>query len=157
RMMREWPCELPRSCPPGKRSIPTTRRPRRARWHRAALPTPPVPTTRMSAWMGMSSPLLQLANEDVPELHRIPRVLQSDRPARRHARKLRVLDHVLAVEVDRNPVSLHRDLEPVPLARRLVRLLLRHHGRADRGVELRVGPVAVDFAGTRRPAADVDL
>src|SRR5262249_57224606 len=54
RMIRVTPCDEPSSFGTSKRSSPRTRRPRRARWHSAALPIPPTPTTiasyRLSIW-----------------------------------------------------------------------------------------------------------
>src|SRR5215470_6216565 len=47
-MMRVCPCDEPKTWGGVKRSSPSTRRPRRARWYAAALPIAPSPTTTTS-------------------------------------------------------------------------------------------------------------
>src|SRR6185437_7029072 len=54
-MMRVRPCDEPYSCTRSKRSTPSTRRPRRARWNRVALPIPPRPST-MASYAGTGPP-----------------------------------------------------------------------------------------------------
>ena len=59
-------------------------------------------------------------------------VLQGDRAAGGDAGQLGVLDHRRAVQDDRQPVPLQRDLERVPLADRLVGLVLGGDARRGR-------------------------
>src|SRR5258708_24269367 len=57
-MTRVVPCEEPRSCPGAKRSIPTTRRPRRASAAIAALPMTPRPMIATSK-EGIGGPIFE--------------------------------------------------------------------------------------------------
>ena len=84
-------------------------------------------------------------------------MLERDGPARGNTRKLRVAEHFLAVEHDGQPIAAHRDLERVPLSDVAVGVALGGHAGADRRRHLVVGAIAVHFAGSDRPAPDVDL
>src|SRR6266498_2595311 len=54
-MMRFSPCEDPNGCSTSKRSSPSTRFPRRARWKTAELPIPPTPSTMASNRLSSST------------------------------------------------------------------------------------------------------
>ena len=69
---------------------------------------------------------------NVPELHRVAVVLETDAAARGDAWELRVVDDGLAVQLDREAVALHRDEEAVPLAGPVVGADFRGRGGADR-------------------------
>src|SRR5690606_8642742 len=60
-MMRVRPCEEPNACGGAKRSSPSTRVPRRARWNAAALPIAPRPamTTSYVLWLRMRLPCVE--------------------------------------------------------------------------------------------------
>src|SRR5437764_151909 len=69
--------------------------------------------------------LLQLADIQVAELNRVAVMLQRDRPLLCDTRQFRVVNHQLAVEIDRQTIALHRDVEAIPLSERLVGFHLR--------------------------------
>src|SRR5262245_51078705 len=64
-MIRDGPCELPRSCPTANCSSSTTRCPSLARWYAAAQPITPPPTISTSAvWSLIRAPLSKPQTRD---------------------------------------------------------------------------------------------
>src|SRR4051794_28288367 len=120
----------------------------------AALLTGPVDEP---GGLSISAPGSRHADEQVAELDRIAVVLEADRTFGANAGQFGVVDHGLAVELDRDAVLAHRDLEPVPLAGAVVGVLGRHGGFADLGRELGVLVVGVDVARAHGLGPDVDL
>src|SRR5690606_13408826 len=99
----------------------------------------------------------KLADEDARELDRAVVVLEDERPARGNPWKMRVLDHALAVEIDRHAIDCKRDEGAVPAAGRVIGAQLRSRALANLRGRLRRPAIAVDLPRTDRMAPDVHL
>src|SRR5262249_17976320 len=141
---------------------------RRQLWTSVAPSNTPRTMLVLPTSIARSINLGELFDQDIPELHQAGRpgphavlllavMLQRERAALRHAGQLRLRDDLLAVEHDREPRAAHRDLERVPLADVVVGVALRRDAGAHGGGHRAIGPVAVHFARSDRPAPDVDL
>ena len=84
RMIREWSCEAPRTCPSSNCSNPTTSTPRRASQYAAAEPRPPSPITPTADEHGQPSSSPSRTPPSDPTRHPIP--IQRPSPRRTTAR-----------------------------------------------------------------------
>ena len=83
--------------------------------------------------------------------------LQCDRALGGHAGQLRVVNHALAIQVNRESITHHADHHAIPLPNRLVSAHLRRACRAHRRRHRWIRAVAPHLARAARPTPDIHL